>query len=92
MIPCHLGCINRVDLSLHFFFLEFCVDFGDFFFFEVILGGDGWLYLWVVVASCACVWWWVCYNFVLVFVYGGRFLFCIFFILMVFLKYFYILF
>ena len=29
-------------------------------------------------------WWWVCYNFVLVFVYGGRFLFCLFFILMVF--------
>ena len=44
LIPCDLGCINGVDLSLHFFclfffflsfffffFLEFCVDFVDFF-------------------------------------------------------------
>ena len=30
-IPCDLGCINGVDSSF-FFFLEFCVDFGDFFF------------------------------------------------------------
>ena len=31
LIPCDLGCINGVDLSLHFFFfLEFCVDFADF--------------------------------------------------------------
>ena len=36
LIPCDLGYINGVDSSLHFFFfffLEFCVDFGDFFFF-----------------------------------------------------------
>ena len=33
---------------------------------------------------------WVCYSSVLMFVYGGGFLFCIFFILMVFFKYFYI--
>ena len=32
LIPCDLGCINRVDSSLHFLFGEFCVDFGDFFF------------------------------------------------------------
>ena len=35
LIPCDLGCINGVDSSLHFFFFffgEFCVDFGDFFF------------------------------------------------------------
>ena len=34
LIPCDLGCINGVDSYLHFFFfffLEFCVDFGDFF-------------------------------------------------------------
>ena len=30
LIPCDLGCINGVDSSLH---LEFCVDFGDFFFY-----------------------------------------------------------
>ena len=66
--PCDLGCINGVDSSLHFFF------------FEVVLC-DGGLYLWVVVvAGCACVWWWVCYSSVLVFAYGGGFLFCIFFI------------
>ena len=32
LIPCDLGCINRVDSTLHFLFGEFCVDFGDFFF------------------------------------------------------------
>ena len=40
LIPCDLGCINRVDSSLHllffillfiYLFLEFCVNFGDFF-------------------------------------------------------------
>ena len=32
LIPCDLGCINGVDSSLYFvYFLEFCVDFGDFF-------------------------------------------------------------
>ena len=37
LIPCDLGCINGVDSSLHFFFfLEFCVDFGDFFFLSSI--------------------------------------------------------
>ena len=71
-------------ISFYFIFLEFCGDFGDFF--EVVLGGGGGLYLWVVVGGYACVWLWVCYNFVLVFVYGGRFLFCIFFIWMVFKK------
>ena len=101
LISCDLGCINGVDSSLHFilFFESFVLILGIFF--KVVLRvsgswwivvGDGGLYLWVVVASCAYVWWWVYYNFVLVFVYGGGFLFCIFFILMVFLKYFYILF
>jgi len=47
-------------------------------FFGVVLSGGGGLYLWVVVAGCACVWWWVCYSSVLVFVYGDGFLFCIF--------------
>ena len=52
---------------------------------EKPLGGRGGLYLWVVVAGCACVWLWVCYSSVLMFVYGGGFLFCIFFLkLMVF--------
>ena len=35
LFPCDLGCINGVDSSLHiffFFFGEFCVDFGIFFF------------------------------------------------------------
>ena len=68
LIPCDLGYINGVDSSLHFFFLEFCVDFGDFFFFLVLSGGGG-LYLWVVVVGCACVWWWVfiLYFFILIF-------------------------
>ena len=33
LIPCDLDCINGVDSSIHFFFfLEFCVDFGELFF------------------------------------------------------------
>ena len=87
LISCDLGYINGVDSSLHFFFffLEFCVDFGDFFFFFSIewwwwvvpMGGGGGLCLGMVVAGCA--------------VYGGGFvtgcvcvwsgfLFCIFYI------------
>ena len=31
LIPCDLGCINGADSSIYLFFLEFCVDFGDFF-------------------------------------------------------------
>ena len=100
LIPCHLGCINRVDSSLHFFLESFILILGIFFkssigswwqlvdccwWWRVVPVGDGGgLYLWVVVAGCACIWWWVYYNSVLMFVYGGRFLFCIFFILMVF--------
>ena len=49
-------------------------------FFEVVLSGGNGLYLWVVVVGCTCVGWWVCYSSVLVYVYGGGFLFCIFFI------------
>ena len=37
-IPYDLGCINGVESSLHFF-LEFCVDFEIFFFFEVVVSG-----------------------------------------------------
>ena len=61
LIPCDLGCINGVDSShffFKFFFIDFCVDFGDFFL-EVVLGDGGGLYLWVVVVGllqfCACV-------------------------------------
>ena len=33
----------------------------------------------MVVAGCTCGWWlWVCYSSVLLFVYDGGFLFCIF--------------
>ena len=39
-------------ISFYFIFLEFCGDFGDFF--EVVLGGGGGLYLWVVVGGYAC--------------------------------------
>ena len=94
-IPCDLGCINRVDSSLHFFLESFMLILGIFFkssigswwqlvdccwwWWVVPMGDGGGLYLWVVVVGCACVWWWVYYNSVLMFVYGGRFLFCIFF-------------
>ena len=65
LIPCDLGCINGVDLSLHFFFESFVLILGIFF--KVVLGGGGgwWivvggggLYQWVVIAGCACVWLW----------------------------------
>ena len=56
LIPCDLGCINGVDLSLHFFFFfeSFVLTLGIFL--KKVLGGGGGR--WIVVVGgrlCLCM-------------------------------------